>query len=155
MIQLYDTGVYLLNGKEVVPDDQNAAKRLAQTGKRADRESAKKNTIAYSILHNHNTSNDEKMLRLRYDSLTSHDITYVGIIQTARASGMTKFPILSAVTNCHNTLCAVGGTINQDDHMFALSAAKKYGGIYVPPNFAVIHSFKREIMASCGNMILG
>ena len=155
MIKLYDTGVYLLNGKEIIPDNQDVSKRLAQKGKTADKELAKKNTIAYSILKNHNTSNDEKLLRLRYDSLTSHDITYVGIIQTARASGMTKFPMPYVLTNCHNTLCAVGGTINEDDHMFALSAAKKYGGIYVPPNMAVIHSFNREMMASCGNMILG
>lgn len=155
MIQLYDTGVYFVNGKEIIPEDENISKRLAQFGRTADKNSAKKNTIAYSILQKHNISNDKNMLQLRYDSLTSHDITYVGIIQTARASGMTKFPMPYVLTNCHNTLCAVGGTINEDDHMFALSAAKKYGGIYVPPNMAVIHSYNREMMSGCGKMILG
>lgn len=111
--------------------------------------------MAYGILQAHNHSGDMQQLRLRFDSLTSHDITYVGIIQTARASGMTRFPMPYVLTNCHNSLCAVGGTINQDDHVFALSAARKYGGVYVPPNLAVIHSFNREMMAGCGRMILG
>ena len=155
MIKLYDTGVYLLNGTEIIPDSLESPAQLAKAGKTADKQSARKNTIAYSILSKHNTFGNENQLRLRYDSLTSHDITYVGIIQTARASGMTKFPMPYVLTNCHNTLCAVGGTINEDDHMFALSAAKKYGGIYVPPNLAVIHSFNREMMAGCGRMILG
>ena len=118
-------------------------------------EEGKKKTIVYSILDAHDTHTDENLLHIRFDSLTSHDITYVGIIQTARASGMEKFPMPYVLTNCHNTLCAVGGTINEDDHQFALSAAKKYGGIYVPPCYAVIHSYNREMMTKCGNMILG
>ena len=116
---------------------------------------ARKGTIAYGILKAHNTAPDMKDLRIKFDSMTSHDITYVGIIQTARASGMEKFPLPYVLTNCHNSLCAVGGTINEDDHQFALSAAHKYGGIYVPPNMAVIHSYNREMMAGCGRMILG
>ncbi|MCL2230741.1 MAG: hydratase, partial [Treponema sp.] len=119
------------------------------------KEQAKEGTISYGILKAHNKGSDDRNLTLKFDSLTSHDITYVGIIQTARASGMDKFPIPYVLTNCHNSLCAVGGTINQDDHVFALSAAKKYGGIYVPPHLAVIHSYNREMMAGCGKMILG
>ena len=155
MIRLYNSGAYLVDGTKLVEDGPQAAAQLEACGKRADRETARKNTIAYSILQQHNTSGDDRMLRLRYDSLTSHDITYVGIIQTARASGMKEFPMPYVLTNCHNSLCAVGGTINEDDHMFALSAAQKYGGIYVPTNLAVIHSYNREMMSRCGNMILG
>ena len=119
------------------------------------KEQARTGTIAYGILKAHNTAPDMNDLRLKFDSMTSHDITYVGIIQTARASGMEKFPLPYVLTNCHNSLCAVGGTINEDDHQFALSAAHKYGGIYVPPCMAVIHSYNREMMAGCGRMILG
>ncbi|MCL2382147.1 MAG: hydratase [Treponema sp.] len=155
MITLLKTGAYLINGSVIVPDDEQAQARLKQEfGIDTSREEAMKGTIAYSILSAHN-SGDGKNLKLRFDSLTSHDITYVGIIQTARASGMERFPVPFVMTNCHNSLCAVGGTINQDDHMFALSAAKKYGGIYVPPHLAVIHSYNREKMAGCGKMILG
>ncbi len=155
MVQLSNTGVYLVNGETLIPDGPQAEAQLASLGIHTDRDSAKQQTIAYGILQKHTVSRDGDLLRLRYDSLTSHDITYVGIIQTARASGMTRFPMPYVLTNCHNSLCAVGGTINEDDHMFALSAAQKYGGIYVPPNLAVIHSFNREMMAACGNMILG
>ena len=155
MVQLSNTGVYLVNGRTLVPDGPQAQAQLAALGVHTDREAAKRQTIAYSILQNHLVSQDGDLLRLRFDSLTSHDITYVGVIQTARASGMTQFPMPYVLTNCHNSLCAVGGTINEDDHMFALSAAQKYGGIYVPPNLAVIHSFNREMMSACGNMILG
>ncbi|EGO64817.1 hydratase [Acetonema longum] len=156
MVKLYDTGVYLLSGKEIVCDDPHAAEQIKhKTGKQAAIEQAKRGTIAYSILKAHNTSSDEAKLQLKFDALTSHDITYVGIIQTARASGMTEFPVPYVLTNCHNSLCAVGGTINEDDHMFALSAAKKYGGVYVPANLAVIHSYNREMMSKCGRMILG
>ena len=152
MIKLYDSGVYLIHGRQVVHDAQEAA-RLA--GRPIIMEEAVQGTIAYGILKAHNRSGDMERLQMRFDSLTSHDITYVGIIQTARASGMTEFPMPYVLTNCHNSLCAVGGTINEDDHMFALSAAHKYGGIYVPTNMAVIHSFNREVMAGCGRMILG
>lgn len=155
MMKLYDTGVYLVNGVDIIPDDHNAQAALAQAGKKSEREDAKRGTMAYSILKAHDTSTDDKNLKIKFDSLTSHDITYVGIIQTARASGMTKFPMPYVMTNCHNSLCAVGGTINEDDHMFALSAAKKYGGIYVPTNLAVIHSYNREMMSGAGRMILG
>ena len=134
---------------------KEAGKVEALTGKAADRETAKKGTIAYSILKAHNTTEDMEHLKLRFDSMASHDITFVGIVQTAKASGMEQFPIPYVLTNCHNTLCAVGGTINEDDHMFGLSAAKKYGGIYVPPHIAVIHQYMRERMAGCGKMILG
>jgi len=154
MIKLYDTGVYLLNGREIVKDNPNAPAYLASKGKAVSKEDAKRGTMAFSIIRDHNTGSDSE-LRIKFDSLTTHDITYVGIIQTARASGMERFPMPVAMTNCHNSLCAVGGTINEDDHMFALSAAKKYGGIYVPPNLAVIHSYNREMMAKCGGMILG
>ena len=152
MLKVYDTGVYLLNGRQIVSSEEEAS-RLA--GRSVSREEAARGTIAYGVMQAHNQSGDPDQLRLRFDSLTSHDITYVGIIQTARASGMTRFPVPYVLTNCHNSLCAVGGTINQDDHMFALSAAHKYGGVYVPPNLAVIHTFNREMMAGCGKMILG
>ena len=156
MVTLYDTGIYLLNGKEIIRDDQHAAAAVkSKTGKDITKMAAKKGTIAYSVIQAHNTSRDENKLQLKFDTLTSHDITYVGIIQTARASGLEEFPVPYVLTNCHNSLCAVGGTINEDDHMFALSAAKKYGGIYVPTNLAVIHSYNREMMSKCGRMILG
>ncbi|MDR1319744.1 MAG: hydratase [Treponema sp.] len=155
MIELYDTGVWLVGGSEIVRDDAEGAANLRRLGKNISREEARKGAISYGILSAHNKSGDDKNLRLAFDSLTSHDITYVGIIQTARASGMEKFPIPYVLTNCHNSLCAVGGTINQDDHVFAFSAAKKYGGVYVPPHLAVIHTYNREMMAGCGKMILG
>lgn len=156
MVKLYDSGVYLLNGKEIVCDDRDAAAAIkSKTGREVTKEQAKKGTMAYSIIENHNTSNDESNLKIKFDALTAHDITYVGIIQTARESGMEEFPVPFVMTNCHNSLCAVGGTINEDDHMFALSAAKKYGGVYVPTNMAVIHSYNREMMCKCGRMILG
>ena len=148
MIKLYDGGVYLVGGTQIVTDP-------AQLPAGVTREEAEKGTIAYGVLAAHNESGDMNHLRMRFDSLTSHDITYVGIIQTARASGMKEFPMPYVLTNCHNSLCAVGGTINEDDHMFALSAAHKYGGIYVPTNMAVLHSYNREMMSGCGRMILG
>lgn len=154
MVKLYEGGVYLVNGKEIVPE-QDRDRVLQLTGIKADKEEAKKGTIAYSILKNHNTAENMDNLRIKFDAMTSHDITFVGIIQTAKASGMTKFPIPYVLTNCHNSLCAVGGTINEDDHVFGLSAAKKYGGIYVPPHIAVIHQYMRERMAGCGKMIIG
>ena len=147
MVKLYDGGVYLVNGTEIVPE--------AAAPETYQKDTAKQGTIAYSILKAHNTAEDMQNLRLKFDALASHDITFVGIIQTARASGMEKFPIPYVLTNCHNSLCAVGGTINEDDHVFGLSAARKYGGIYVPPHMAVIHQFMREAMAGCGKMILG
>ena len=154
MVSLYDSGIYLVNGTEIVPESESGkVKKL--TGRDADQASARKGTIVYSILEAHNTSGDMEHLKLRFDSMASHDITFVGIVQTAKASGMETFPIPYVLTNCHNTLCAVGGTINEDDHMFGLSAAKKYGGIYVPPHIAVIHQYMREMMAGCGRMILG
>ena len=156
MIQLYDGGAYIVNGRNIISDGPKAVKEICNiTSKTVTKELAKKGTIAYSIIEDHNQSEDIGRLRLKFDSLTSHDITYVGIIQTARASGMKEFPIPYVLTNCHNSLCAVGGTINEDDHKFALSAAKKYGGIYVPPHLSVIHSYNREMMAGCGKMILG
>ena len=156
MIDLYNSGVYLLNGTDIVSDNENAITIINQkTGKTISKDEAKKGTISYSILKKHNLSDNDTQLKLQFDSLTSHDITYVGIIQTARASGMEEFPLPYVLTNCHNSLCAVGGTINEDDHMFALSAAKKYGGIYVPTNMAVIHSYNREMMSKCESMILG
>ena len=154
MVKLYDTGAYLVNGTTIVPEAE-AAKAEAMTGKKVSKEEAKKGTIAYGILNAHNTSGNMENLKLKFDAMASHDITFVGIIQTAKASGMEKFPIPYVLTNCHNSLCAVGGTINEDDHMFGLSAAKKYGGIYVPPHIAVIHQFMREMFAGCGKMILG
>ena len=147
MVKLYDGGVYLVNGTEIVPE--------AAAPETYQKDAAKQGTIAYSILKAHNTAEDMQNLRLKFDALASHDITFVGIIQTARASGMEKFPIPYVLTNCHNSLCAVGGTINEDDHVFGLSAARKYGGIYVPPHMAVIHQYMREAMAGCGKMILG
>ena len=154
MVSLYDGGVYLVNGTEIVPEKE-AGRVEVLTGKAADKEAARKGTIAYSILEAHNTSGNMEQLKLRFDSMASHDITFVGIVQTAKASGMDHFPLPYVLTNCHNTLCAVGGTINEDDHMFGISAAKKYGGIYVPPHIAVIHQYMREMMAGCGKMILG
>jgi len=154
MINLYNGGAYLVNGKEIIADAQADA-QLKQRGISVSKEEARKGTISHGILAAHNKGGDERNLTLKFDSLTSHDITYVGIIQTARASGMEKFPMPYVLTNCHNSLCAVGGTINQDDHVFALSAARKYGGVYVPPHLAVIHSYNREMMAGCGKMILG
>lgn len=157
MVKLLDGGAYLLNGNEVVPDNEEAVSVLKN--KLGDnvpsKEEAKKNTIAYGILKSHNTSDNMDKLMIKFDKLTSHDITYVGIIQTARASGLEKFPVPYVLTNCHNSLCAVGGTINEDDHMFGLSCAKRYGGIYVPPHQAVIHQFAREMLAGGGKMILG
>ncbi len=154
MVSLYDGGVYLINKREIV-SEEDRGRLEALSGKAPDKEKAKKGTIAYSILKEHNTSEDMGRLRLRFDSMASHDITFVGIIQTAKASGMEEFPLPYVLTNCHNTLCAVGGTINEDDHMFGLSAAVKYGGIYVPPHIAVIHQYMREMMAGCGRMIIG
>ncbi len=156
MITLYEEGAYLLDGKTVVPDNADAAGIVRkETGKEAGRDSAKKGTIAYGILKAHNVSGNDSALNLKFDKLTSHDITFVGIIQTARASGLERFPIPYVLTNCHNSLCAVGGTINEDDHMFGLSCAKRYGGVYVPPHQAVIHQYAREMMAESGAMILG
>ena len=146
-MKLYDTGVYLQNGKEIIP--------AAEAQLPVSREDAARNTIAYSILKAHNTSGNMDKLQIKFDKLTSHDITFVGIIQTARASGLERFPVPYVLTNCHNSLCAVGGTINEDDHMFGLTCAKKYGGVYVPPHQAVIHQFAREMLAECGKMILG
>ena len=156
MIKLYEHGAYLLNGTEIIEDVNDAqAAVAAKTGQQVTKEEAAKNTIAYSILEAHNTSSDMERLKIKFDKLTSHDITFVGIIQTARASGLEKFPIPYVLTNCHNSLCAVGGTINADDHMFGLTCAKKYGGMYVPPHQAVIHQFAREMLAGGGKMILG
>lgn len=142
-MKLWEKGAYLVNGK------------LAENASGLTQDEARKKTIAYSILQKHNTSSDEEKLKIKFDKITSHDITYVGIIQTARASGLEKFPLPYVLTNCHNSLCAVGGTINEDDHMFGLTCAQKYGGIYVPPHMAVIHQFAREMLAECGAMILG
>lgn len=153
MVKLYDKGAYLVDGIHIVSEEEGAVQNL--NGKELRKEDARKGTIAYSILSAHNTSGNMDKLQIKFDAMTSHDITFVGIIQTARASGMEKFPIPYVLTNCHNSLCAVGGTINEDDHMFGLSAAKKYGGIYVPPHIAVIHQYMRETMAGCGKMILG
>ncbi len=156
MINLYDSGVYLVNGTEIVADGADAAAELkAKTGKEICKEQAAKGTIAYRILEEHNTSRNMEKLKIKFDKLTSHDITFVGIIQTARASGLEKFPVPYVLTNCHNSLCAVGGTINEDDHMFGLTCAKKYGGVYVPPHQAVIHQYAREMLAGGGQMILG
>ncbi len=156
MIQLLETGAYLVNGTELIADNAEAAAAVrAKTGKDADKAEASRKTIAYEILKNHNTSDNMDKLRIKFDKLTSHDITFVGIIQTARASGLTKFPVPYVLTNCHNSLCAVGGTINEDDHMFGLTCAKKYGGVYVPPHQAVIHQYAREMLAGGGRMILG
>ena len=155
-MKLYENGAYLVNGRDVVINSPEAASAVqAKTGKTVTPEDAKKQTIAYGILKSHNTSGNMEKLQIKFDKLTSHDITFVGIIQTARASGLEKFPIPYVLTNCHNSLCAVGGTINEDDHMFGLTCAKKYGGIYVPPHQAVIHQFAREMLAGGGKMILG
>ncbi len=155
-MKLYENGVYLLNGVDIVEDAGDVKQILAaKTGKEVSKEEAAKNTIAYGILEAHNTSGNMEKLKIKFDKLTSHDITFVGIIQTARASGLERFPVPYVLTNCHNSLCAVGGTINEDDHMFGLSCAKKYGGVYVPPHQAVIHQFAREMLAGGGRMILG
>ncbi|EIC94770.1 aconitate hydratase [Lachnoanaerobaculum saburreum F0468] len=154
MVKLYNGGAYLINGNTLI--EENDIKKLETfTGKDINKEEAGKGSIAYNILKAHNTSGNMDKLRLKFDAMASHDITFVGIIQTAKASGMEKFPLPYVLTNCHNSLCAVGGTINEDDHMFGLSAAKKYGGIYVPPHIAVIHQYMREAFAGCGKMILG
>ena len=154
MIQLFSEGAYLVDGTTLVKESEaGALKQL--TGEVVSKEEASKNTIAYGILRDHNTSGNMEKLQIKFDKLTSHDITFVGIIQTARASGIEKFPVPYVLTNCHNSLCAVGGTINEDDHMFGLTAAKKYGGVYVPPHQAVIHQFAREMLAGGGKMILG
>ena len=156
MIELLKGGAYLVRGQEVVEDNNEAAAVLkSKTGKEVSKAEAAKQTIAYNILADHNTSGNMDKLKIKFDKLTSHDITFVGIIQTARASGLQKFPMPYVLTNCHNSLCAVGGTINEDDHMFGLSCAKKYGGVYVPPHQAVIHQFAREMLAGGGKMILG
>ncbi len=156
MIQLLETGAYLVNGSELIADNAEAIAAIkAKTGKEVRKEDAAKETIAYHILKEHNTSDNMDKLKIKFDKLTSHDITFVGIIQTARASGLTKFPVPYVLTNCHNSLCAVGGTINEDDHMFGLTCAKKYGGVYVPPHQAVIHQYAREMLAGGGRMILG
>ncbi len=146
-MKLYEKGVYLVNGQEITDDPGQGAG--------LSKEEAAKNTIAYGILKEHNTSGSMEKLQIKFDKLTSHDITFVGIIQTARASGLEKFPVPYVLTNCHNSLCAVGGTINEDDHMFGLTCAKKYGGVYVPPHQAVIHQYAREMLAGGGKMILG
>ena len=154
MVKLHDGGVYLVNGETLVPEAE-ATKVEQMTGKAVAKEEAKKGTIAYGIMKAHNQSDTMDKLQIKFDKLTSHDITFVGIIQTARASGLDKFPVPYVLTNCHNSLCAVGGTINEDDHMFGLSCAKRYGGMYVPPHQAVIHQFAREMLAEGGKMILG
>ncbi len=155
MVTTLDKGCYLVDGTTIVPDDDAAESLLGSKGIKASKEDARQQTIAYNILKAHNTSGNMDKLCVKFDKLTSHDITYVGIIQTARASGLEKFPIPYVLTNCHNSLCAVGGTINEDDHMFGLTAAQKYGGIYVPPHQAVIHQYAREMLATGGGMILG
>ena len=162
MIDLWKSGAYLVNGTDLIPDDGEAAGRVRASagtsyadGKEITREEAARRTMAYGILKAHNTSDNMEKLKIRFDRLTSHDITYVGIIQTARASGLEKFPMPYVLTNCHNSLCAVGGTINEDDHMFGLTCAKRFGGIYVPPHQAVIHQYAREMLAGVGRMILG
>ncbi len=156
MIRLLDGGAFLVNGQEVIENSADAAAILNQKcGRSVSADEAKKGTIAYGILANHNTAGSMDQLKIRFDKLTSHDITFVGIIQTARASGLEKFPMPYVLTNCHNSLCAVGGTINEDDHMFGLTCAKKYGGVYVPPHQAVIHQFAREMLSGAGKMILG
>ena len=154
-MKLYENGIYLVNGTEIIEDNGDAAAKLAQKGITADKAEAAKGTMAYNILKAHNTSGNMEKLQIKFDKMTSHDITFVGIIQTARASGLEKFPIPYVLTNCHNSLCAVGGTINEDDHMFGLTCAKKYGGVYVPPHQAVIHQYAREMLAEGGAMILG
>lgn len=152
MVELTHNGVYLINGEKIVTDATEASAMVEQT---ITAEACKKNTMAYNILTSHNVSGNDHDLKIKFDAMASHDITYVGIIQTARASGMKKFPLPYVLTNCHNSLCAVGGTINEDDHVFGLSAAKKYGGIFVPAHQAVIHQYMREVMSGCGKMLLG
>ena len=154
-MKLYENGVYLIDGVQIIEDDRDAAAKLAQQGIAVDKAEAARGTMAYGILESHNISGNMSKLQIKFDKMTSHDITFVGIIQTARASGLEKFPIPYVLTNCHNSLCAVGGTINEDDHMFGLSCAKKYGGVYVPPHQAVIHQYAREMLAGGGQMILG
>ncbi len=154
MVKLYEGGAYLVNGTELVAEDKGQA-GCSVNGKEVRKEEAIKGTMTYSILEAHNVSDNMDKLRIKFDSMTSHDLTFVGIIQTAKASGMTEFPLPYVLTNCHNSLCTVGGTINEDDHLFGLSACKKYGGIFVPPHIAVIHQYMREMMAGCGKMILG
>ena len=154
MVKLHEGGVYLVNGETLVPEAETA-KVEQMTGKAVAKEEAKKGTIAYGIMKAHNQSGDMDKLQIKFDAMVSHDITFVGIIQTARASGMEKFPLPYVLTCCHNSLCAVGGTINDDDHYFGLSAAKKYGGLFVPPHVAVCHQFMRERFAGGGKMILG
>ena len=156
MVKLSNAGAFLINGTEVVEcNGEEQAALTAKTGRAVSKEEAAENTMAYQILNAHNTSGNMDKLMIKFDKLTSHDITFVGIIQTARASGLEKFPIPYVLTNCHNSLCAVGGTINEDDHMFGLTCAKKYGGVYVPPHQAVIHQYAREMLAGGGKMILG
>lgn len=156
MLSVIENGAYLIGGAEIIPDGPDAPAAVkARTGRETAKEDARRQTIAYHILEQHNTSGNMDKLKIRFDKLTSHDITFVGIIQTARASGLEKFPIPYVLTNCHNSLCAVGGTINEDDHMFGLSCAKRYGGVYVPPHQAVIHQYAREMLAGGGKMILG
>ena len=148
-MKLYDSGVFLLNGTEIIPEKE-ADEELQEK-----KEIYKSGTISWDILQSHNTGSDKDNLKIKFDAITSHDLTYVGIIQTARASGVEKFPLPYVLTCCHNSLCAVGGTINEDDHVFGLTAAKKYGGIYLPPHMGVIHQYMRETMAGGGKMILG
>ncbi len=156
MITLSKGGAYLVKGMEIIPEDAESAARIkSKTGQEVSKKEAAKHTMAYGILAEHNTSGNMEKLKIKFDKLTSHDITFVGIIQTARASGLTKFPIPYVLTNCHNSLCAVGGTINEDDHMYGLTCAKRYGGVYVPPHQAVIHQYAREMLAGGGKMILG
>ncbi len=155
MVKLYDGGVYLINGSEIVAEDGNGAAVCERNGLTLTKADAAKETMAYRILEAHNTSGDMEQLQIKFDKLTSHDITFVGIIQTARASGLERFPVPYVLTNCHNSLCAVGGTINEDDHVFGLTCAKRYGGVYVPPHQAVIHQYAREMLAGGGKMILG
>ena len=153
-VRLYEGGVYVVDGDTVVPEfDVGAIKGM--TGSDVTPDMARRGTIAFGIMQAHNVSGDTQNLKIKFDALASHDITYVGIVQTAKASGLTRFPIPYVLTCCHNSLCAVGGTINEDDHLFGLSAAKRYGGIYVPPHIAVIHQYMREMMAGGGKMILG
>lgn len=157
MIKLYDKGVYLFNGTKIIEEDSEAANQMQLKSNLlgTDPEGPRQGTMAYRILQSHNQSGNTKQLKIKFDKLTSHDITFVGIIQTARASGLERFPVPYVLTNCHNSLCAVGGTINEDDHMFGLSCAKKYGGVYVPPHIAVIHQYAREMLAAGGSMLLG
>ena len=156
MVTLYKGGAWLVDGRELIPDGPDACAEVKQkTGLEIEKEEAAKETMAYGILKAHNTSASMDKLKIRFDKLTSHDITFVGIIQTARASGLIKFPMPYVLTNCHNSLCAVGGTINEDDHMFGLTCAKRYGGVYVPPHQAVIHQYAREMLSGVGKMILG